>query len=149
MSPEAHPLKEKTQDFVQKRIKNAGDPFEAASHAADEIIGAAVRKTEGKPGAISKADIVRDVCHGAMAGLLLADLDIAKGAVVLIGSMAEVAQEIKVDPAELLTWSLEGVARLTPLVSLQRMSDVGHAIDAQFMGTAEIFRELCRKAQTP
>jgi len=149
MSPDLHPLKEKTQEFALEKMKGADDPLLAATHAADEMIGAAVRKTEGKPGAITKEEIVREACHGAMAGMLLSDLDICKGAVTLIGSMAEVAQEIHVDPAELLTSTLEGIARLTPAVSAQKMADVGAAIDSQFMGTAEIFRDLCRKAQTP
>lgn len=125
-------------------MKGAPNAIEAASRAADEMISAAVRKTEGKEGAIPRDEIVREVCHGAMKGMLLSDLDITQGAVVLIGSMAEVAQEIHVDPAELLTWSLEGVARLAAGVPREKMNEVAQAIDAKFMGTAEIFRDLCR-----
>ena len=145
MSPQAHPLRDKTTEFVLENVKGAPDAIEAASRAADEMISAAVRKTEGKAGAIGTDEIVREVCHGAMKGMLMADLDISKGAVVLIGSMAEVAQEIHVDPAELLTWSLEGVARLAAGIPLEKINEVGQTIDAKFMGTAEIFRDMCRK----
>ncbi len=145
MSLDGHPLCDKTQEFVLQNIQGAPDAVEAASRAADEMISAAVRKTKDKPGAIPQDEIVREVCHGAMKGMLLADLDLPLGAVTLIGSMAEVAQEIHVDPGQLLTWSLEGVARLASGVPREKINEIGQAIDAKFMGTAEIFRDLCRK----
>jgi hypothetical protein len=144
-----NPLKKKTQEFAAEKMKQGGDSIDAASRAAAEMISAAIRKTKGKPEAMPPAEIVREATHGAMNALLIADLDLEKGAVAILEGMAEVAQENHIDTQELVTWSMEGIARLAETVPAHRLAGVGQAIDAKFMGTAEVFRELCRKAASP
>ncbi|OIO06402.1 MAG: hypothetical protein AUJ52_12330 [Elusimicrobia bacterium CG1_02_63_36] len=149
MTPDKSPLKNATQSFVSEKIQGESSPLDAAARAADEMITAVVRKTAGRSGAVPKDEIVREVCHGAINALLLADLDLPKGAVILLDGMASVAQEVQVDPQELVTWALEGISRIANAVPKQKVADIAHAVDERFMGTAEVFRELCRKAAAP
>ncbi|MFA6092860.1 MAG: hypothetical protein WCU88_05595 [Elusimicrobiota bacterium] len=134
-----------SREIVVSQFKGEPDaPAKTAALVKRTIIDA-VRGTRavGHPVDV----IVRQIVAGAMGGLLLIDRPLPVSAVAMLRSTAEAAQEVGVDASEMMTWAMEGLSRVTPLVQPPVIAAIQEEIEGSFMGAGEVFAELCRKTQ--
>jgi hypothetical protein len=60
--------------------------------------------------------------------------------------MALIAQESNLDPAECMTWAMEGIAPVVKLASGVAAEAVAAAIEENFMGAGRVFEDILRTA---
>lgn len=123
------------KEIVVSKFAGVADPYALAGEAAHKIAVAAVTSTRGRQ---EPRLTVSAVCRGVASGMVLLEKDLPKTAVALLTQMAVVAQETNLDPAECMTWAMEGLAPVAKL-SPGGADPVRSAIDEQFMGAGEVF----------
>lgn len=131
------------KEIVVGKLRGMDDPYALAGEAARKIAVAAVTSTRGKqdPGVTVAA-----TCRGVMSGMVLIEKDLAKTAVALLTQMGAVAQETGLDPAECMTWAMQGIAPVVKSVSASAGDHVRAAIEENFMGAGSVFDEIMRTA---
>lgn len=129
-----------TKEMVVSRLKGITDAPAVAAEIAKKTLIAGVRSTQGL--GQDPAETVRQVCHGAMSGLLLIEKDLPQSAVKILQCMAEVSQELHLDPASAMTWAMEGIAKTAAMAPAQVRWSIRSAIDEAFMGAGEVFEKL-------
>lgn len=145
---ERYAFDELTKQMVAQQCLGAGGPARAADIAAATIL-AGIRGTRAASAPQTAAESVRLITKGMVAGLLVVDGDVAEAGLALLKALAELAQQTHIDPTEMLTWCLEGLAEQSPLVPPAKVSALGSAIDREFMGAGMLFNTLCREAKKP
>ncbi len=131
-----------TREMVTSLLKGMPDaPAQAAMLAKQAI----VRTLGESQGASDQGEIVRQICFGMMGGLLLLDESLPKGAVSLLRSMAEAAQEVHVDPTRMLTWAVEGIARIARTAPPAVVGIMEEDIESCFEGAGKMFAEFRAK----
>ncbi|MDD5656775.1 MAG: hypothetical protein PHF00_05915 [Elusimicrobia bacterium] len=121
--------------------KAAKSPATAAEIAVRTIIS-------GVPSTRERQDprlTVVGVCRGAMSGMLLLEGDLVATAVELLRAMGQLSLTAHLDPADLMTWAMEGVASVVGMGAPILKSQVRDAIESNFMGAGEVFDGLCEK----
>jgi hypothetical protein len=134
-----------TREVVTRRLKNT--PAEAAAAAAAEIAQKAI--VERLPVQSQRHDphlTVTGACRGVMSGMLLIDKDLILTSVELVKSMAPIAQETRLDPADMMTWAMEAIAAISLMGPPDLGTNIREALEQNFMGTGEVFGELLAKA---
>lgn len=118
----------------------------AAEVVASTIVSAVVSTRSGQ----APRETVIQICKGAMGALLLKEKNLTEGAVEILKRMAEASQTLALDPQELLTWCLEGIAGISPMISPDARQQIRDAVNDLYMGTGEIFEKFsdaaCRAA---
>lgn len=145
MAGESYNFEQLTKEMVVSQLKDAPDAPEQAAAVARRTIVAGLLGTQTAAAADPRST-VQQVCKGMMSGLLLAEKDLPKSAVLLLQGMAEAAQETHREPSDLMTWAMEGIAQVAPMVSPEVRAALQDAIDQAFMGAGQVFNELCQKA---
>jgi len=132
-----------TKEMIVSNLKGAEDAPKVAADIVRQTITAGLpsARASGK----NPQDAVQEICFGAMSGLLLIEKDLPKGAILIIKGMAEIAQKVGVEPSELMTWAMEGIARITPMTSVQVREEIRALIEQDYMGAGEVFSNLCDK----
>lgn len=132
-----------TKEMIVSNLKGAEDAPKVAADIVAQTIAAGIpsAKASGK----DPKDAVEEICFGAMSGLLLLEKDIPKSAILIIKSMAELSQKVGIDPSELMTWAMSGIARITPMTSIQVREEIRSLIEADYMGAGEVFSSLCER----
>jgi len=138
----AHPIQSKVQADAVAALKDSPDAYAAAARVAADLVASALRSGPHPP-----REVVLHACHGAMAALVLQEKDPAKGAVQLMRSLGDVAQTTGTDPMDMMTWAMEGIARIAPLLQPAPLYSMREAIENAFMGAGTLFNELCAKAK--
>jgi hypothetical protein len=131
------------KEIVVERFKDLENPYALAGEAARKIAVAAVTSTRNRQ---DPHITVVSACRGVMGGMMLLEKDLAKTAVTLLLQMAAVAQEANLDPADCMTWAMEGIAPVVKLAPGCSIDLVRAAIEEQFMGTGEVFESIVRTA---
>ena len=145
---ERYAFDELTKQMVSQQCHGADAPNRAADIAAATIL-AGIRGTRSVAEPQTPAESVRLVTKGMVNGLIVVEGDVASAGIALLKALAELAQQTNIDPTEMLTWCLEGLAEQSPLVPPAKISALSAAIDREFMGAGMLFNELCRKARNP
>ncbi|MFI5347792.1 MAG: hypothetical protein ACHQ51_15585 [Elusimicrobiota bacterium] len=127
------------KEIVVSRFKDLEDPYSLAGEAAHKIAVAAVTSTRSKQ---DPRLTVAAVCRGVAAGMLLLEKDLPKTAVALLAQMATVAQETNLDPADCMSWAMEGLAPIAKVAPVGTSDAVRAAIDENFMGAGEVFEQF-------
>lgn len=133
------------KDTVSSRLKGIEDTAPVAAEIAHKTIVAAVTSARAKSEDPAKA--VESVCRGTLSGLVLIDKDLVSASMAILGRLAQTAQDVHVDPQELLTWALQGIAKVSPMLSAQALWKLREQIEAKFMGVGPIFDEMCENAR--
>ena len=89
---------------------------------------------------------VRGVCRGVISGIILLGREMVPSSVELIKSMAQLAEAISLDPADMMTWAMEGIAQAAVLGPPDLREQISAALGENFMGIEGIFDDFCRKA---
>jgi hypothetical protein len=131
------------KEIVVEKLKDAADSPALAAEVAHKLVVSGIAGT----GARQEPRItVASACRGVMAGMLLIEKDLPKTAVALLTKMALIAQESNLDPADCMTWAMEGIAPVVKLASGGAGDAVGAAIEENFMGAGQVFAEILRTA---
>lgn len=115
----------------------------AAAQVVRKIIVSGVTSTQAKQ---DPHKTVTDACRGALGGLLLIERELPASAVAVLAETANIANELNLDPVEMMTWSIEGIAAVCHMAGAPVESAVQDAIEAKFMGAGAVFAEACRTA---
>lgn len=129
------------KEIVVGKFKDIEDPYSLAGEAARKIAVAAVTSTREKQ---DPHVTVAAACRGVMGGMVLIEKDLPKTAVALLQQMATVAQETNLDPAECMTWAMEGIAPVVKVAPGGAADHVRAAIEENFMGAGEVFETIVR-----
>ena len=124
------------KEIVVAQLKAVEDPPAAAGAVAKDIVVKAVTSTQAKQ---NPHVTVSAACKGVMAGMLLLEKDLPRTAVSILQQMGAVAQETSLDPAELMTWAMEGIAPVAAVAGEEARFKVQESIEAAFMGAGEVF----------
>ena len=81
-----------------------------------------------------------------MSGIYLLEKDLPLTAVAILHQMSAVAVATHQDPAELMTWAMEGIAPIAKHAGGNACTEIQDAIEGSFMGAGGIFAEACRTA---
>lgn len=131
------------KEIVTARLKEAADVPAAAAEFARQMIVAGVASTQSKQ---DPRKTVTDVCKGIMGGALVLEKELPPIAVALLAETAAIANEVHLDPAEMMTWAMEGFASVCRMGGAPVESAVQEAIEAKYMGAGEAFAAACRAA---
>jgi hypothetical protein len=133
------------KDVVTGRLKDVADVPSAAAEVARKMIVTAVGSTGS---AQEPRKTVADVCRGIMGGALLLEKELPPVAVALLGETAVIANELHLDPMEMMTWAMEGIAAVCHMAGAHVEQGVQEAIEQKFMGAGEAFAAACAAAGT-
>lgn len=136
-------LEKLAREITVERLKGVQDPPAAAGEVARSIAIKAIAGTQARQ---SPRDSVAATCRGLMSGMLLLEKDLPRTAVSILSRMGEVAHETHQDPAELMTWAMEGIAPVAKMSGESVRASVEDAIEHAFMGAGHVFAETCRAA---
>ncbi len=136
-------LEKLAQEIVVERLKGAADAPAGAGEIARQFVTKAIIGTQARQ---APRDSVVATCRGLMSGILLLGKDLAGTAVAILSQMNAVAVETDQDPAELMTWAMEGFAPVAKLAGRHACDDIKQAIDQDFMGAGNIFASACETA---
>lgn len=140
---DAFDFEQLSKDIVTTRLKGVSDVPAAAAEVARKMIVTGVTSTQNKQ---EPRKTVTDVCRGVMAGVLLLEKDLPPVAMALLAETAAIAGDVHLDPSEMMTWAMEGIARVCHMAGAPVESAVQDAIEAQYMGAGEAFAAACRAA---
>ena len=129
------------KEIVLEKLKDAADPPAVAAEIAHKIAVSALAGTIGKQ---EPSVTIAAACRGVMTGILLIEKDLPKTAVALLAKMALIAQEAHLDPAECMTWAMEGIAPVVKMAPPGTDAEVCAAVEKNFMGTGEAFERIVR-----
>jgi hypothetical protein len=127
------------KEIVVAKLKDAADPVAVAAEVVHKIAVSSLKGTDGRQ---EPRVTISAACRGVMAGMLLIEKDLPKTAVALLGQMALIAQESNLDPAECMTWAMEGIAPIVKMAPKGSDDAVGAAIEESFMGAREAFQAI-------
>lgn len=136
-------LEKLAKEIVVARMKDLPDAPSAAGLVAAQILAKAVASTQARQ---APRDTVVAVCRGLMSGMLLLGKDLPSTAVAILKQINLVAESTQQDPAELMTWALEGIAPVAGIAGRQTRDAVEEAIEAAFMGAGQAFASVCQTA---
>lgn len=131
------------KELVTGRLAEVGDVPAACAEVARKMVVSAVASTGSRQ---DPRKTVTDVCRGLMSGALLLNKELPPIAVALLAETATMANELNLDPMEMMTWAMEGIAAVCHTAGADCESAVQEAIEQKFMGAGEAFAAACAAA---
>lgn len=131
------------KEIVVAKLKDAADPSAVAGEIVHKIAVSALKATDGRQ---EPRVTIAAACRGVMGGMVLIEKDLPKTAVALLAQMAVTAQESNLDPAECMTWAMEGIAPVVKVAPAGSADAVAAAIEERFMGAREAFQRILDSA---
>ncbi|MFH1724785.1 MAG: hypothetical protein ABII00_09205 [Elusimicrobiota bacterium] len=135
-----------TKEMVAKRLSELEDPCAVAAELMEDALFSALRGAR-EFGPAQKA-MVSEVCHGALTGILLRYHSVPRGAIQVLRGACSVAHRLSLDPTEIMTRAIRGMARIRAVATKEQLSETAYALEAQYMGAGELFSDECRKDAT-
>lgn len=133
-----------TKELVAAELKQLGDPCEKAAHVIKRTLKAAFSR--GPNPQIQPGRVIEDAVKGTMTALLLADQGLARGAIMVLEAVLDVAAECQLDPTDSMRSALIGLADMRRFLDPTRIDEIRRMIDAEYMGAGDVFNELLREA---
>lgn len=146
VADESYHFDQLVREMVVSQLKDDLHAPARAAEIARSTIVAGVQGTKAAGASQEAQESVRQICHGVMAGILLIEKNLPDAAVALLQNLADAAQQLHIDPTEMMTWAMEGISRIAPTTTPTVLGDIQDAIDEKFMGAGGIFNALCAKA---
>lgn len=129
------------RELIVERLKTSEDAPALAGEVLHKMAIAAVTSTGTRQ---EPRVSIAAACKGIMSGMVLLEKDLPATAVAILAQMGAVAAETNQDPAECMTWAMEGMAEVCRLAAAPVREAVRAAIDEKFMGAGEVFDDLLR-----
>lgn len=136
-------LEQLAKEIAVDCLKGAADAPAGAGEFARQFVTKAITGTQSHQ---APRDSVRAACRGLMSGMLLLEQDLPRTAVAILGQMSAVAAATHQDPAELMTWAMEGIAPVAKLAGDRACDDVQAALESSFMGAGQVFSSALETA---
>lgn len=133
-----------TKEMVAEELRRMGDPCAAAASVVRKTLAAAFDGPAAL-GQTSPEQVIEDAVKGAMTALLLADQNLARGAILCLEAVAESSAERGVDPTTAMMAAMRGLADLRRFVEPERMDTIRLEIDAHYHGAGDAFHQLLRE----
>ena len=125
-----------TKELVALNLKEVENPCMVAAGLVRQTIGVALKaRPEEARG------IVSDACYGGLQGLLLADQDLACGALLMLAALGGGAADIALNPAEIRRYAIEGFARIARFVSREDVTSISRALEKRHQGAGQAFND--------
>lgn len=134
-------LEKLAKEIVVERLANIADAPDGAGLVARQIVVKAVLGTRARQ---QPRETVAAVCRGLMSGMLLLNQDLSRTAVAILSQMGPAAAATHQDPADLMTWAMEGIAPVVKLAGETSFEAVQLAVEAAFMGAGDAFAAAAR-----
>ena len=134
-----------TEALVAANMGGASDPYELAAKTIRQTAQVALRALPTWDPASDL--VVEEAVRGGLQAMLMADLDLARGGVVTLCELGDMAQDLGRDPTETLMCALRGMASIRRLVPADQMHRLHRAIEAAYMGAGEAFAGLLRAGE--
>ncbi len=139
-----------TKELVAIQLKKMVDPCAAAAELVKKTLAVALKGAPLEDP--NRSQMIVDACKGGITGLLLADQNLSKGAVLIVEAVAELSIEFNLDPAEAMKAALLGISDVHRFARADQLHDMGREIENHFMGAGQAFDEALaesrRRAQT-
>ncbi|MHB2025711.1 MAG: hypothetical protein ACYCPQ_03590 [Elusimicrobiota bacterium] len=140
---ETYDFEKLAREITIGKAKQAQDSAALAAFVARDVLVAGIEGTRFKQ---DPRATVLAVCRGVMGGLLICDQKLPQGAVAILEQMTRVAEQVKLDPMDMMTWAMEGIAAVAVLGGHDARSAIADSIAENFMGAGDVFRNLCDDA---
>lgn len=138
---------ELTKEMVAEKLRIVGDPCVAAAGVVRRALTAALKSSPVD--GTSSGRVIEDAVKGAMTALLLADQSLARGAILLLEVVHDVAQECQLDSTECMGSALHAFAEMRRYVDPSRLDDIRLGIEAHYMGAGDVFLDYLRAPLKP
>ena len=135
-----------TKEMVAEELRMLGDPCAAAAAVVHKTLSAAL---QSPPDGTPPERLVEYTVKGAMTALLLAEQSLARGGMLVLDAVLDVAAKAQLDPTEAMRAALRALADLRRFVDPARIDDIRLAIEAKYMGAGEVFVEYLRAPLPP
>ena len=129
------------REIVTSRLMALDSPAEAAAEIAKKIIVTGVTSTKVRQ---DPRLTVLGVCRGVMSGMLLINKELPEAAAGILRVMPAIAHDVHLDPQELMTWGMEGIASVALMAGQEVRYHVQQRIEESFMGAGPVFQQLCQ-----
>ena len=126
-----------TKELVAIRLKKMADPCAAAASLVKQTLIVAIKGIT--PGGAGQAKVVEDACRGGITGLLLAEQNMGRGAVLILEAVCELSSEMDLDPTAMMQSALRGIADMHRFLRPDQLSGIEREIELHFLGVAEVF----------
>jgi hypothetical protein len=143
MTEDGYDFDKLTREMVVATLRNSEKAPQQAAQMAATTITSGVLSTRARQ---DPRLTVIGVCRGAMSGILLIEKDMIVTAVELLRSMGNLSHSTSLDPGDLMTWAMEGIASVMPMAAPDLKTRVQEAIEENFMGAGSVFAGICAKA---
>lgn len=134
-------VRQLTKELVAENLRELPDPCKKAAELTGNTLRVALKGLR----AIDQEALVREACQGAITALLIAEQNLARGAVMLLQTVADLAGEFDLDPAMLMTGALRGIADLRRFATPEQIMLVEREIESAFMGVGQAFRAVLER----
>lgn len=132
-----------TKELVAVRLKRMADPCAAAADLVKQTLGVALKAAASDPQARDKAFC--DACQGGVTGLLLADQNLARGAVLILEAVVELSGQFNLDPGESMRSALRGMSDLRRFLRPDQTDEMVREVGLHFMGAGEVFSAMLQE----
>lgn len=132
-----------TKELVAAELNRMEDPCATTANLVKQTLAVALNGLQ--PGGAGPEKIIEDACRGGITGLMLAQHNIGKGAVLILGAVSELAGQYNLDPTQLLRSALRGIADLRRFLGPEDLHLLQHQIECHFMGAGEYFSVLLQE----
>jgi hypothetical protein len=135
-----------TKELVALRLKELGDPCAVAAGLVKKTLVVALKAQPDQA-----PTVVSDACYGGLQGLLLAEQDMSRGAVLILEAVCDSANDTALDPTAMMRYGLAGIARVSKFVPSETLVTMRHALEERYNGIGEAFSEAlsAEQAKTP
>ena len=130
-----------TKEMVAEELRLLGDPCQTAADVVRKTLSAAL---QSPPEGTGPERIIEDAVKGAMTALLLAEQNLARGAMLVLSAVLDVSAA-NVDPMAAMGSALKGIADLRRFADADQLENVRLEIAAKYMGAGEVFSEYLRE----
>lgn len=131
------------REIVVSRLSALDGAPAAAAEIAKKIIVTGIRSTKVRQ---DPRMTVVAVCKGVLGGMLVLNKDLAETSVKVLKEIPQIAHEVPIDPTDLMTWGMEGIAAVAHMAGEQARNSIQERIEESFMGAGAVFSQLCSRA---
>lgn len=130
------------REIASGELLGSTTPDETAGDIARKLIVTGVMSTKARQ---DPRLTVAASCRGVLAAVMFHNQDLGRAAVAILKHVAEISEQTHIDPGELMTWSMEGIAAIAKLGGVDATGAVETAIEEKFQGAGGVFGDICRK----
>jgi hypothetical protein len=139
--PDNYNFGQLTKEIIVSQLKNSPNASIAAAELARKTIISGVHAT--KASGQNPKETVEEICYGTMSGVLLIAQDLTPAALEILRYSAEISNQLGIDPSDLMTWAMTGIAKIATATPMETLYKIRAAIEEEYEGVAEVFTKIC------